>query len=203
MTSPCPTIFLKSKQNKQSTKSASLDDQTPLRRTRQTLILPRLRREIPIEQIPLPHPARQIHRPVTLIRPPLSLAWVWEQQPALAAIQRQLVQRLVLDVGRGHEVRCRVALVAARAGEVPDGGALGVVGIVRAPGVLTLVADGEGPLAWEAAGEGGQVGQGAVGEEVDHGGGEGFVFGGGDGDGAGRVPGAGGTFGWALGVFSR
>ena len=74
---------------------------------------------------------------------------------------------------------------------MPEGGTLAVGSVVAAPGIFALVADGEGPLAREAAGEGGEVGQGAVGEEADHGGGEGFVFGRGEGDGA---------FGWALRV---
>lgn len=50
-----------------------------------------------------------------------------------------------------------------------------VVGVVTAPGVFALVADGEGPFAWEAADHAGEVFDGAVAEEADCGGGHGFI----------------------------
>ena len=129
--------------------------QHPTTRTMQLRIMHILRTYSPIIKrlVIRPNATIQTRRPrsrIAIVRN-LTALLLRKQQTALAAIKRQIIQIVIRDSNRFHEIRCFVALVAAGAGEVADVVAGNGFGVVGAPGVGALVADRDGPFAGEAA----------------------------------------------------
>ena len=96
-----------------------------------------------------PNPTIQSRRPGSriLIVSNLAVRHLRKQQTAFATIKCQIIQIRIRNPNRLEERRRLVALVAAGAGEVANGVALGVFGVVVAPGVGALITDREAPFA--------------------------------------------------------